>query len=144
MTAVLSPTPYLPLAGGTINGSLTIARHIHGGGNPPAVVTAGGAGTSPPLPVVTTGSTDLGGTVSWGTGTVPNTQPQLSVTFAAPWTIPGGGGPHVVVTPLNAATATLELFITGISPTGFQVNVVTAPAASQANTTYAFCYSVMG
>ena len=145
------PGPWLPLSGGTITGnvtltnaSLTVNQHIHGGGTAPALAMGAGAGTSPPAPVLTTGSTDLGGTITWGTGTSPNTQTQLTITFGRPWTIPGGGGPHVVLTPNNSATAALTLFVSGISPTGFNVGVVTAPAAAQGNTTYSLCYSVMG
>ena len=135
---------YVPAAGGTFTGSVNFGRHIHGVTTVIAATASAGAGTNPPNPVVTQGSTDLGGSVSWGTGTLPNTQAQLSIAFGQPWTIPGGGGPHVVVTPTNAATQALGLFVTGISPTGFQVNVASTPAGSQGASTYAFCYSVMG
>lgn len=128
----------------TLQRSLTINRHIHGGGSAPSVVASAGAGSSPPSPVAITGSTDMAGTITWGTGTSPNTQAQLTVTFAAAWTIPGGGGPHVVVTPINSATQALGLYVSGISPTGFNVNVASAPAGSQSNSTYQFCYVVVG
>lgn len=144
MTAIQTATPSLALSGGTVTGNLTINGHVQYGSTAPGVVAAAGAGSSPPAPVVTTGSNDCGGTVTWGTGTAPSTQAQLTFTFAAAWVIPGGGGPHVTVTPINAATQALGLYVSGISPTGFNVNVATAPAASQASTVYQFCYTATG
>ena len=136
---------YLQLTGGTLTGDLTVNGHIQGGGNIPGLVAGAGAGSGPPSPVLQTGSTDLGGFITWGTGTSPNTQAQLSMTFGKAWVIPGGGNPHVSLTPANSATAALGvMFIAGLSPTGFTINVSTAPAASQGNTTYALCYTVMG
>jgi hypothetical protein len=132
------------IPGGTYTGSVNFARHIHGTVTLPTLAVSAGAGSNPPTPAVTTGSTDLGGTITWGTGTSPNTQTQLAVTFGVPWTIPGGGGPHVVVTPINSATQALGLYVSGISPTGFNVNVASSPAAGQGASTYQFCYSVMG
>lgn len=140
----MSATPYLALTGGTLTGNLTINGHIQYGASAPAVAASAGAGTNPPSPVITTGSNDCGGTITWGTGTSPNTQAQLTVTFSSAWVIPGGGGPHVNVTPINAATQALGLYISGISPTGFNVNVATAPAASQGASVYQFCYSAEG
>lgn len=135
---------FVPSTGGTFTGSVSFGRHVHGVTTVVAVAAAGGAGTSPPAPVVTGGSTDLGGTVTWGTGTSPNSQAQLTVTFGVPWTIPGGGGPHVVLTPLNSATQALGLFVSGVSPTGFNVYAAVAPAASQGASTYQFSYHVIG
>lgn len=128
-----------------MTGNVTVNGHMQYGASAPGVAAAAGAGTSPPAPVIATGSNDCGGTISWGTGTSPNTQSQLTITFSSAWVIPGGGGPHVVLTPGNSATAALgAMFVTGISPTAFQVNVPTAPAASQGNTTYQFSYMVAG
>lgn len=135
---------FLPLSGGTVTGSVAFGRHIAGTTTTVTATASGGAGTSPPAPVVTTGSTDVGGTITWGTGTSPNTQAQLAVTFGAAWTIPGGGGPHPVITPLNAATQALGLYISGVSPTGFNVYAAVAPSASQGASTYQFSYIVMG
>lgn len=144
MAVIVSATPYLGLSGGTITGNLTVNGHVQYGASAPAVAASAGAGTNPPSPVAVTGSNDCAGAITWGTGTLPNTQAQLSVTFNTAWVIPGGGGPHVNVTPTNAATQALGLYVTGISPTGFQVNVASAPAASQGSSTYSFCYSAAG
>lgn len=135
---------FVPSTGGVFTGSVSFARHIHGTVTTVAVTASGGAGTSPPDPVVTAGSTDLGGTVTWGTGTTPNTQAQLAVAFGAAWTIPGGGGPHVVIEPLNSATQALGLYVSGVSPTGFNVYAAVAPTGGQSAGTYQFSYIVMG
>lgn len=144
MPVILSATPSLALSGGTVTGNITVNGHIQFGASAPSCSPSSGAGTSPPSPVVTTGSNDCGGTITWGTGTLPSNAAQLAVTFAVPWVIPGGGGPHVNVTPINAATQALGLYVSGISPTGFTVNVATAPAASQGASVYQFCYSAAG
>lgn len=135
---------FVPSTGGTFTGSVAFGQHIAGTATVVGAAASGGAGTSPPTPVVTTGSTDLGGTITWGTGTSPNTQAQLAITFGTAWTIPGGGGPHVVIEPLNTATQALGLYVSGVSPTGFNVYAATAPAASQGASTYQFSYIVMG
>lgn len=144
MSVIQTAVPSLPSSGGTVTGNVTINGHVQYGSSAPAVAASAGAGTNPPNPVVTTGSNDCGGTITWGTGTSPNTQAQLTVTFSSTWSIPGGGGPHVLVTPINSATQALGLYVTGISPTGFQVNVASAPAASQSASTYQFCYTATG
>lgn len=134
----------VPSTGGTFTGSVSFGRHIHGVTTVVAAAASAGAGTSPPAPSVTAGSTDLGGTITWGTGSSPNTQAQLSITFGVAWTIPGGGGPHIVLTPLNAATQALGLYVSGVNPTGFNVYAAVAPAAGQGASTYQFSYVVMG
>ena len=144
MAAIQSPTPYLALSGGTVTGNITDNGHLHFGGTVPGIAPAAGAGSSPPPPVLTTGSNDCAGAITWGTGLSPNTQVQLTVTFSTPFVIPGGGAPHIVLCAANAATAALNIFHSGASPTGFNVGVVTAPAASQGNTTYSFTYVVLG
>ena len=144
MTAIQSATPYLALTGGSVTGNITENGHLQFGGTIPGLAVAAGAGTSPPAPVLVTGSNDCAGAITWGTGTSPNTQVQLTVTFSAPFVIPGGGAPHIVVCAANAATAALNIFHSGASPTGFSLGVVSAPAASQGNTVYSFNYVVMG
>lgn len=146
MSAIQSATPYLALTGGTVTGNITDNGHLQFGGTTPGVAIAAGAGSSPPTPavVLASGSNDCAGAITWGTGTAPNTQAQLTVTFSTPFVIPGGGAPHIVLCAANSATAALNIFHSGASPTGFNVGVVTAPAASQANTTYSFTYVVLG
>lgn len=139
-----SATPSLALSGGTITGNLNVTGHYSGTGSAPGAAAGGNAGTGPPAPAVATGSTDQGGTITFGTGTVPSAGVEVVVTFVTPWVIPGGGPPHIVLIPNNLAAQALGLFVSGISPTGFNVSCANAPAASQANGTYGFCYVVMG
>lgn len=144
MTNVASPTPYLALSGGTVTGNVTVNGHLQFGGTAPNAAAGGNAGGSPPAPVVDTGANDAAGHITFGTGTLPAAGTLAQVTFNTPWVIPGGGAPHITVTPLNAATEALGLYISGSSPTGFGIAAVNAPAASQANTTYSVAYVVMG
>ena len=134
----------------TINGSVSVAGdvsvtgHYSATGAAPGAVAGGNAGAGPPAPVVPVGTTDNSGIISFGTGTVPAAGVMVAVTFSVPWVVPGGGAPHIVVTPQNLATNALGIFVTGVSPTGFQVSCATAPAASQGNGTYSFAYHVIG
>jgi hypothetical protein len=108
----------------------------------PVLAVGSGAGTGPPAPILILGSTDSRGMVKFGTGTGPTTGVQVTVTFANPRKIP----PVVVLTPLNNATALLSLNLStgGTLVTGFSVALATAPAASQAASTYGFSYAVLG
>lgn len=124
--------------------SLTVGGHWHGGTLVPAAAAGSGAGTSPPAPVVTQGSTDLAGTITFGTGTGPSGGTLVTVTFGRAWVIPGGGAMHVVLTPNNSATAALTIFASGKNPTAFSLSSVTTPAASQSNSTYSFDYVAVG
>jgi hypothetical protein len=150
MTFVQNPTQYLPLTGGSVTGAIsatgnvTSGGHIQGTGTAPTATAGSNAGTSPPAPVVVQGSTDVGGQITFGTGTTPAAGNMVSVTFATPWVIPGGGAPHVVVSASNAASRALNFYTTGLSPVGFILACAVAPAAGQGNTTYSFAYVAMG
>ncbi len=147
-------TPFAPTVGsfstitttGTINAGadINLFGHLNDTGATPGVTMAGGAGTSPPAPVVPTGTNDDSGYITFGTGTTPAAGNLLSITFAVAWVVPGGGAPHIVITPDNAATAALGLYVTSVSPTGFIIACQTAPAASQGNTVYAVSFQVRG
>ncbi len=135
---------YLQLTGGTLTGPLTVNAHLQFGAQIPVAVAGGNAGGGPPSPVVTTGSNDGAGNITFGTGTSPGAGTMVQVTFAQAWSIPGGGAPHIILTAANSALAALTAYVSGASPAGFGISVVTAPAASQANTTYSVNYVVMG
>jgi hypothetical protein len=109
--------------------------------NVEAVTAAAGAnaGTTPPAPVVT-GSTDVRGLITWGTGTGPAAGDMVDVTFPTAW----AAAPYVTVTPINAATAALLPYVPATTTTGFSINVQAAPAASQANTVYGVQFHVVG
>ncbi len=146
MTAIQSATPYLALSGGALTGNLTIDgnAHLMFTGTAPSAVAGSNAGTSPPNPVVVTGSNDPAGTVTFGTGTLPASGVMVAVTFNQAWVIPGGGAPHIVISPINVATQALNIYVSGASPTGFNLSCVNAPSAGQANTVYGFSFVVMG
>ncbi len=133
-------------AGGTITASadISLVGHLNDTGVVPGVAMGTAAGTTPPAPVVPTGTNDDSGYITFGTGTTPTTGILLTITFNVAWVVPGGGAPHAVVSPDNAATQALGLYITNISPTAFSVACAVAPAASQGNTVYAVSYQVRG
>ncbi len=101
---------------------------------------AAGLGTTPPA-LVTTGVDGVHGTITFGTGTAPAAG--SLITFAFPAGRPCPNTPLVFIQPLNDATAQLRLIPVSVSTTGFTVSAGVAPAASQANTVYAFSFVVI-
>lgn len=94
------------------------------------------AGTSPPAPIGTNAG-NLSGSVSFGSGTSPAAGSMLDVAFTAY----AGTNYRIALTPLNAATAALGLY--AVKSGGyFTICASNAPAASQANTTYAVDYQL--
>jgi hypothetical protein len=117
-------------------GDLKLLGHM--GSEGPAVTAAAGAnaGTSPPSPVLTR-ATDLAGKVTFGTGTGPAAGAMCVVTFANPY----GQNPVPAISPINAASAALNLHVDRTTTT-MTVSAGNAPAASQGNTVYGFFYHV--
>jgi hypothetical protein len=115
-----------------------------GNGSTPTAAAAANAGTSPPAPVVTAGSFDTRGQLTFGTGTTPAAGKQVTVTFTASYAATPMG---VVPFAMNAATAALGtpyVLAGDISTTAFTVSFPNAPSASQANTVYAIGWIVEG
>lgn len=113
------------------------------GGNSATIALAAGsnAGGSPPAPVLTAGSSDNRGNLTFGTGTTPAAGNMAVCTFANPF----GSAPIVTVSAANASAAGLgNVYVTSISATGFTVACTTAPAGSQANTTYSVNWVALG
>lgn len=109
--------------------------------SPTAAAVSGstGAGTTPPAPVITTGSTDEGGSLTFGTGSgTVGTGAYVTVTFHCPF----GLTPKVAVVPTNTAAAARQPYITNVTTTSFQIGLGTAATASQANTTYGIAWTV--
>jgi hypothetical protein len=77
----------------------------------PSVAAGAGAGGSPPTPTVSN-ATDNKHSVNMGTGTVPATGTQVTITFAQ--SKPGGGVIPVIV-PANAATAACQPYVSAVS-----------------------------
>lgn len=121
----------------TIGGDVGILGHFGSlSQNAPTAAAGANAGTSPPVPAKT-GCTDISGQITFGTGTVPAAGDQCDVTFNTAY----ANAPKVVLTPINSATAALNLYVTS-TVNGFNVSCVNAPSASQANTVYGFTYIV--
>ena len=119
-----------------------IGGNILSTGSVPGAAAGANAGTSPPVPVVTAGATNVRGNITFGTGTTPAAGAQVVVTFATAY--PAGTVPLVQLTwGNNGSTALGAPAATAVSATGFTVNCQTAPAASQANTTYSVNYTVI-
>jgi hypothetical protein len=102
----------------------------------PTAAAGANAGTSPPAPVIVAGSTDSRGAVTYGTGTSPAAGNEVVVTFGVPY----ASQPFVILQSQNAATETLQPYVTSVSTTGFTIGFVSAPAASQANTVYSSAF----
>jgi hypothetical protein len=116
-------------------GNTQVINHITAVGASATAAAGANAGTSPPAPVIA--GTDLDGQVTFGTGTSPSAGSQVTVTFAKSYT-----NPRVVITPINSASASLNLYVSATSST-FTVSSVNAPSASQGNGTYGFNYHVL-
>ena len=120
---------------GTISGSVLTM-------NASSVSAAAGVnnGTSPPAPVVVSGSTPMRGKVTFGSGASPSVGKQVVVTFGSAFAF----APAIVLIPSNSATQALGLYVTDQTASGFTLAGAAAPAASQPNTTYAFNYIALG
>lgn len=113
-----------------------------GTGTPAAPTAAAGAnaGTTPPAPVVSAASRDQRGSLTFGTGTAPAAGAQAVLTFANAYP----AAPFVTITPLNAATAALQPYVSATAAGSFTVSFGVAPAASQANTVYSLAWQAIG
>lgn len=118
-----------------------------------AATAGANAGTSPPAPVLSNESDDNRGDCTFGTGTTPAAGAMVTLTTSLSWSgyiggvVVGGGvsTPTVIVSPLNAAAAALQLYASFDSLLRVvTVSAAVAPAASQANTVYSFTYHIVG
>lgn len=118
-------------------GDMKIIGHLGSEGAAPTAAAGANAGSSPPAPVLTN-ATDVAGQVTFGTGTSPAAGAQCVVTFNTAY----ANAPKVTITPINSASAALNLYVASTT-TNFTVSCVNAPSASQANTVYGFNYHVL-
>lgn len=111
-------------------------------------VTAGAnAGTSPPAPVLTTLATDESGTFTCGTGTTPAAGAIAVINLSGSWSgYPEALKPKAFIQAVNVATLALGALCAAVSADAKTVTIscAVAPAASQANTVYAFSYQLFG
>lgn len=102
----------------------------------PTLTMGAGAGSGAPTPTVS--GNDVRGTVLAGSGTGPSAGDFITVAYANPLSyaqVPD-------ITPFGGITAGQQPFLAAITPTGFTVGFLVAPAASQPYGTYGFTYTV--
>ena len=102
----------------------------------PTLVTGGNAGSGAPAATLKAGSNDRRGTIQIGTGTSPAAGVLVAVTFGQPYP----EAPTVIVG--VAAQNGTGPFVKDVTATGFNVGLLSAPAASQAVGVYALSYLV--
>lgn len=116
------------------------------GGPAPTAAAGTAAGTGPPVPVMGAQALDMCGVTTFGTGTTPAAGQQVVVTFGTPYTT---SAPLTILANGNTAATNalseLTVIPQGIAGnwTGFAVNSLAAPAASQANTAYGIAWFVI-
>lgn len=134
----LSCASYLYQDSYVTGGDLGILGHLGSlSHNAPTAAAGANSGGSPPAPALT-GCTDISGKITFGTGTGPAAGAQCVVTFNVAY----ANAPKVVLTPINSASASLNLYV-ATTTTNFTVSSVSAPSASQTNTVYGFFYHVL-
>lgn len=137
--ATTNPGTYTVVVNGSSDHevSKTYTTNTTAGTGTPTAAAGSNAGTTPPAPVVVAGSTDSRGRITFGSGATPAAGNMVVVTFSNPY----AAAPYVLAT-LGTANG-VGLYITNVTTSGFTVGLSTAPAASQANTTYAVNYQVL-
>jgi hypothetical protein len=100
------------------------------------IAAAAGAGSSPPTPTLQSLASDAQGQVNMGTGTSPTSGSQATITFGTAF----GSAPVIVLSPVNAATAALQPYVSSASASSFNIAFAVAPAASQSAGTYVVNY----
>jgi hypothetical protein len=129
-------------AGTTVTATTNVSagRHYLATGSAPTAAVGAQAGSSPPAPVVTTGSNDARGNITFGTGGSSAAGAHVAVTFATAY----DAAPMVMVIARNTATEALGLYVSTKATTGFTLSTTGDSADSQANTVYSFDYAVIG
>jgi hypothetical protein len=107
-------------------------------GTQPVLAALANNGGSPPAPVLSADATDRRGSLTFGSGTTPAVGGQVSVTFARPFTVV----PVVVLSPTTGGSASRAPYPANVTVNGFNINLNTAPNASQAANTYGIAYHV--
>lgn len=121
--------PQLTVQSLQISGDLQITRHIDAGGGTPGKADGSALGSGG---TVTVSGTDTAGTVTVNTGGGPGAGCFVTVNFTQKFS----GTPHVVITAVGSASATLNYYINR-SSSNFSVCTANAPNSSQ---TYLFDY----
>lgn len=115
-----------------LNGDLILTHHITGGGPVPGLsqgIALGGGGTA------SVSGSDTSGSITINTGSSPAAGCFETITFARAFS----GTPHVIVTPIGAAAASLQFYVNR-SSTSFSVCTTSPAPASQ---TFGFDYLIV-
>ncbi|MHB8490624.1 MAG: hypothetical protein ACYDA6_00195 [Solirubrobacteraceae bacterium] len=111
-----------------------------------ASIAAGAqAGAAPPAPTAT--GDEMHGILSWGTGAGATAGIQVVANFFYGWSDKNGTPktPTVMLIPLNAATAALQIFLDPAGDSGtFRIECAATPLSAQASGTYVAQYLVVG
>jgi hypothetical protein len=121
-------------------GSYMSASSTVGDSTPGKISMGTGAGTSPPTPVVQTGSNDLRGTVTFGTGALPSGNTVVNINFNKTM----ASKPHVLICVESGTSTAVQLMVGQVGLSGFNVSAIGSLAASQPSDAYSFSYFVIG
>ncbi len=124
--------PQLSVQSLQITGDLQITRHIDAGGGTPGKVDGGSLGNGGTASV---SGTDTAGTVAINTGGGPGAGCFVTINFTQRFS----GTPHVVITPVGSAAASLDYYINR-SNSNFSICSASSPVAGQS---FAFDYVVI-
>jgi hypothetical protein len=106
----------------------------------PTAAAGANNGTTPPAPVVAGDSSDLRGSVTFGSGSTPAAGAQVVVTFTTPRD--SNRLPVIQMTETTTALAALNPAVTAVTAAGFTVSTGSAPAASQGATVYGLAWAL--
>ncbi len=112
--------PQLTVQSLQLSGDLTITRHIDAGGGTPGKVDGSSLGSGGTASI---SGSDTAGTVTINTGGGPGAGCFVTVNFSQKFS----GNPHVVITPVGSAAASLQYYINR-SNTNFSICTANAPA----------------
>ncbi len=113
-------------------GDLNLVRHIDTGGGTPAASAQAGVGSGG---TVSVSGNDIAGTVTINTGGSPPSGIMVRINFNQAY----NNTPVVQITPINAASAALEYYVTR-DTNGFSIGSAGTPAGA---TTYKFDYFIV-
>lgn len=115
--------PQLTVQSLQLSGDLTITRHIDAGGGTPGKVDGSALGSGG---TVSISGSDTAGTVTINTGGGPGAGCFVTVNFTQKFS----GNPHVVITPVGSAGASLQYYINR-SNSNFSICTANAPGGGQ-------------
>lgn len=124
----------------TMGASLILGGRLSTTGTAGAAVAGAQAGSSAPTPIVVAGSNDARGRVTFGTGTGSAAGAMAIVTLNGTF----ASAPYIQLTPTNAATAALTVYVASVGANNFTISVANAPTDSQGNGTYSVNYLCIG